>query len=185
MEYLKTRKREEQPATQRATSSAFRGRSIGRADGPDRASRGHFSKKPFYFSEINPRSRVPLRIFCKKLLRFFWNQPAVQKPSHRFLRKPPQIFLKLIYSPTLIIPFFPKKNVWPLDRAHGRARKTSIHINHNRTAQNRIALSLRYVSWDNMYRTFLWCCLVTIIDRQTIVPLFQFPTLNAVWQCRL
>ena len=65
-------------ASQRATSRAFRGRSIGRADGPDRSIRGHFTKNPFYVSEINPRSRGPLIIFCKKHLRLFPNQPAVQ-----------------------------------------------------------------------------------------------------------
>jgi len=68
-------------ARQRATSPAFRCRSIGRADGPDRAIRGHFTKKPFNFSEINPRSRDPLRIFCKKHLRLFPNQPAVPQAS--------------------------------------------------------------------------------------------------------
>jgi len=61
-----------------ATSRAFRGRPIGHADGLDRAIRGHFTKNPFNFSEINPRSRGPLRIFFKKHLRLFPNQPAVQ-----------------------------------------------------------------------------------------------------------
>ena len=132
-----------------ATSSAFRGRSIGRADGPDRASRGRFTKNPFKFSEINPRSRRPLRIFYKKRpvlfpnqrsvqigwalvclkkkdIHFIENQLALPRHSHRFLRKHPQIFLKSKYSPILIISFFfSKKYVWPVDRAHGRARKTS------------------------------------------------------------
>ena len=61
-----------------ATSAAFRGRPIGHADGSDRASRGHFSKKPFYFSKNNPRSKAPHRIFCKKFLILFRNQPVVQ-----------------------------------------------------------------------------------------------------------
>jgi len=43
-----------------ATSRAFRSRSIGRADSPDRTSHGYFSKKPFYFSKINPRSSTRL-----------------------------------------------------------------------------------------------------------------------------
>jgi len=62
-------------------SPAFRGRSIGRADGLDRTIRGHFTKKPFKFSEINPRSRGPLRIFFKKHLRLFRNQPRIPPPS--------------------------------------------------------------------------------------------------------
>jgi len=89
-----------------ATSPAFRGRPIGRADGPDRASRGHFSKKALtfqkstrgpeslsgyfaknssYFFEINPQSSTDvLRVFYKKNLTFFGNQPALHKPSHHF-----------------------------------------------------------------------------------------------------
>jgi hypothetical protein len=43
-----------------ATSPAFRGRSIGRADSPDRADHG---------------------FFAKKALLFFENQPALHKPS--------------------------------------------------------------------------------------------------------
>jgi hypothetical protein len=54
-----------------AMSSAFRGRQIGRADVPDRASHGYFVKKPFYFSEINPRSTGPLSIFYEKHLILF------------------------------------------------------------------------------------------------------------------
>ena len=130
-----------------ATSPAFRGRSIGRADGPDRASRGRFMKNPFKFSKINPRSRRSLRIFYKKYLVLFPNQRSVQtgwalvclkkdlhfienqltlsRHSHCFLRKHPQIFLKSKYNLTLIIFFFSKKYVWPVDHAHGRARKTS------------------------------------------------------------
>ena len=131
-----------------ATSAAFRGRPIGRADGPDRTSRGHFSKKPFCFSEINPRSRFSLRIFCKKLLGLFENQPAVQNgwlPD--FLQKNPYLFRKSTCTPQTLSPFFAKtssdfsqiniqsnfnyifffqkKNVWPVHRAHRRARKTS------------------------------------------------------------
>jgi len=47
-------------AGERATSPAFPGRSIGRTDGPDRANRGIFAKKPSTFSRINPQSRPPL-----------------------------------------------------------------------------------------------------------------------------
>ena len=119
-------------ASQRATSRGFHGRWIGRADGPDQASCGHFSKKPLCFLEINPRSRGPLSIFFKKHLRLFRNQPAVQigwlrvfckedlifienqpalqRPSQQFLRKPPHIFLKSIFKPPLIISLFKKIN---------------------------------------------------------------------------
>ena len=84
-------------ASQRATSLPFCGRSIGRADGPDRASGGKFLKNPLYFSEINPRSRDPLSIFYKKHLRLFRNRPAVQigwalplsLPTHQRRGKPP------------------------------------------------------------------------------------------------
>ena len=98
---------------------------------------GYFARNSSDFFEINPQSRTDaLRVFCKKTLTFSKNRPVLHKPSHRFLRKPPRIFLKSTYSPTLIIPFFPiqsnfdytffsKKNVWPMHRAHGRARKTS------------------------------------------------------------
>jgi hypothetical protein len=40
-----------------ATSPANPGRQIGRADGPDRACFGHFSKKPSHFRRINLQSR--------------------------------------------------------------------------------------------------------------------------------
>jgi hypothetical protein len=116
-----------------AMSPAFRGHSIGRADSPDRSSRGHFAKKTFYFLKINPHSRGPLSIFCENNLRIFRNQPAVQirwasgffsnktfplsknqlalqRPSPKFLRKPPQIFLKSTRNPPFIISFFSKKN---------------------------------------------------------------------------
>ena len=77
--------------------------------------------------QINPQSRTDeLRIFCKKTLPFIKNQPALQRHSQRFFRKPPQIFLKAKYRPPLIISFFPKKCVWPVARAHGRARRTSL-----------------------------------------------------------
>ena len=39
---------------------------MGRVDGPDRASRGLFSKKPSNFSRINPQSMPPLSFFSKK-----------------------------------------------------------------------------------------------------------------------
>ena len=111
------------------TSPIFRGRSIGRADGPDRASRGRFTKNPFQFSKINPRSSRPLRFFftknascyfqidaqsrtdahwfvCKKDLHFIEIQPALHRHSHHFLRKYPLIFLKSKNSPPFIISFF-------------------------------------------------------------------------------
>ena len=127
-----------------ATSPAFRGRSIGRADGPDRASRGRFTKNSFKFSEINPRSRRPLRFFYKKTSRIISKSTLspdrmgtglfAKKTSHRFLRKHHQIFLKSKYSPTLIISFFSlKKYVWPVDRAHRRAKKTSSLKKHGGT----------------------------------------------------
>ena len=60
--------------------------------------------------QINPQSRTDeLRIFCKKTLPFIKNQPALQRHSQRFFRKPPQIFLKSKYRPPLIISFFSQK----------------------------------------------------------------------------
>ena len=44
-------------AGKHATSLAFLGRRIGRADGPDRAFPSYFAKKPSNLREINPRSK--------------------------------------------------------------------------------------------------------------------------------
>ena len=93
---------------------------------PDSLS-GYFAKNSSDYSKINPQSRTDgFRIFCKKTLTFFENQPVLHETSQLFLRKPPQIFLKSTYRPTLIISFFPKKNVWPVACAYGRARRTSL-----------------------------------------------------------
>ena len=71
---------------------------------------GYFARNSSDFFEINPQSRTDaLRVFCKKTLTFSENRPVLHKPSHHFLRKPPRIFLKSTYSPTLIISFFSKK----------------------------------------------------------------------------
>ena len=70
---------------------------------PDRMGTVLFAKKTSTLSKINSRS----------------------PDTHRFLRKHPQIFLKSKYNLTLIIFFFSKKYVWPVDHVHGRARKTS------------------------------------------------------------
>ena len=119
-------------ASQRATSRAFRGRSIRRADGPDRASRGHFSKQFFYFLKINPRSRGPLSIFCKKTPQiiskstrsldrmgsgFFANKtfslskinPCSRDPLNNFYEKLLRFFSNLTFKPPLIISLFLKK----------------------------------------------------------------------------
>jgi len=56
---------------------------IRRVDGPDRASGGHFSKNPFYFFEINPRST-----------------------SQYILQKTPQIISKSTRSPDRMAPGF-------------------------------------------------------------------------------
>ena len=92
-----------------ATSPAFRGRSIGRADGLDRASRGRFTKNPFKFSEINPRSRRPLRIFYKKRLVLFPNQRSVQTGwALVCFQKRPQLYRKSTRAPQTLSPFFAK-----------------------------------------------------------------------------
>ena len=134
-----------------ATSPAFRGRSIGRADGPDRPILGRFTKNPLKFSEINPHSRRPLRIFYKKRLVLFSNQRSVQNGwALVCLQKRPPLYRKSNRAPQTLSPFFAKTSsdfsqikiqpnfdyifffsktyVWPVDRAHGRARKTSKHI---------------------------------------------------------
>ena len=49
-----------------ATSPALLGRRIGRVNGPERARRGFFAKKPSNFSRINPQSRPPLSFFLQK-----------------------------------------------------------------------------------------------------------------------
>jgi len=103
-------------ASQRATSRAFRDRLIGRADGPDRASRGSLRKPSYIFRkstrapdvlsdfftknascyfQIDARSRTDAHWFvCKKDLHFIEIQPALHRHSHHFLRKHPLIFLK-------------------------------------------------------------------------------------------
>ena len=43
-----------------ATPLAFPGRPIGQTDGPDQANSGRFAKEPSIFTEINPRSSLPL-----------------------------------------------------------------------------------------------------------------------------
>ena len=72
---------------------------------PERMPSEFFAKKPLHFSKIDPCSTNPLTIFYENLLGFFSNQHTVQ------------LWLYL---------FFQKKNVWPVHRAHGRARKTSM-----------------------------------------------------------
>ena len=44
-----------------ATSTANRSRRIGRAEGSDRTSFGHFVKRPFYLTEIKPQSKSSSR----------------------------------------------------------------------------------------------------------------------------
>jgi len=70
----------------------------------------YVSKNTSYYFQINPQSRTDgLWFFCKKDLHFIENQPALQRHSQQFLRKPPQIFLKSTYKPPLIISSFKKK----------------------------------------------------------------------------
>jgi len=71
---------------------------------PERMSSGFFAKKPFLLSKINPHSRDTLSDFFENLLKFFSNRNT----------GPPWLYL-----------FFPKKYMWPVARAHGRARRTS------------------------------------------------------------
>jgi len=92
-----------------ATSRAVPGRRIGRADGPDRAKRGHFMKNPFNFLEMNSRSRSPLRIFFKKHLRLFPNKPAIQNGwALFFLQKRPSLYRKSTRAPETLSEFFSK-----------------------------------------------------------------------------
>ena len=51
--------------SQRATSPAFSGRSIGRVDGPDRASSGHFAKNPSVFRK-STRAPEALSVYFQK-----------------------------------------------------------------------------------------------------------------------
>jgi hypothetical protein len=54
-----------------ATSSAVPGRRIGRADGPDEASFGHFVKNSSIFNEINPQSGLSSQTFFVKKSKTF------------------------------------------------------------------------------------------------------------------
>ena len=108
-----------------------------------------FYENPFKFLEINPRSRRPLRNFYKKRLVLFPNQRSVQTGwALVCLQKRPPLYRKSTRAPQTLSPFFAKtssdfsqikiqpnfdyiffsskKYVWPVDRAHGRARKTSV-----------------------------------------------------------
>jgi hypothetical protein len=61
------------------TSRAVPGRRIGRANGPDRAFLGHFTKKKTSnFSKINPQFRASLIKSSIKPLKLYQIQPAVQ-----------------------------------------------------------------------------------------------------------
>src|SRR6185437_3583314 len=58
-------------AGKRATSLAFLGRRIGRADGPDLAFSGHFTQKSSNFLEIQPAVHPSLsKMFSNKPLKF-------------------------------------------------------------------------------------------------------------------
>jgi hypothetical protein len=70
-----------------ATSPAIPGRRIGRADGPDRASFGHFAKKFLIFNEINPQSSLLSQTFLRKNPKLFPKQPAVQPRGFRKIYK--------------------------------------------------------------------------------------------------
>ena len=89
-----------QDILQKNTSDYFEINPQSRTDGL----RVFFSKKPLSLSKISPCSTNPLIIFYANLLGFFSNQHTGQ------------LCLYL---------FFSKKNVWPVARAHGRARRTS------------------------------------------------------------
>ena len=94
---------------QRATSPDFRGRSIGRADGPDRASRSHFTKNPFNCSEINPRSRGTLRIFCKKTYQIISKSTrSLERMGSGFLQKRPSLYQKSTRAPETLSAIFAK-----------------------------------------------------------------------------
>jgi hypothetical protein len=66
-----------------ATSSAVPGRRIGRADGPDEASFGHFVKNSSIFNEINPQSGLPSQTFFVKKTQNF-SKINLQSNLHRF-----------------------------------------------------------------------------------------------------
>ena len=113
-------------------SPAFRGRSIGRVDGPDRASNGHFAKKILLFFENQPSLQRPFQYIFQKTPQtiskstrsldrmgywFFANKtfslskinPCSKDPLNNFLQKPPHMFLKSTFKPPLIISLFLKK----------------------------------------------------------------------------
>ena len=69
-----------------------------------------FQKKPFFFSEINPRSRVPLRIFCKKTLQIILKSTRgpERMASGFFFQKNPYFYRKSTRAPQTLSSFFTK-----------------------------------------------------------------------------
>ena len=86
-----------------------------------------FTKNASYYFQINAQSRPDGHWFvCKKDLHFSENQLALPRHSRRFFAKTSSDFSQIEIQPNFDYIFFPsKKYVWPVDRAHGRARKTS------------------------------------------------------------
>ena len=85
-----------------------------------------FTKNASYYFQINAQSRPDGHWFvCKKDLHFIENQLALPRHSP-FFAKTSSDFSQIKIQPNFdYIFFFSKKCVWPVDRAHGRVRKTS------------------------------------------------------------
>ena len=86
-----------------------------------------FTKNASYYFQINAQSRPDGHWFvCKKDLHFSENQLALPRHSRCFFAKTSSDFSQIEIQPNFDYIFFSsKKYVWPVDRAHGRARKTS------------------------------------------------------------
>ena len=81
-----------------ATSPAFPGRRISRANGPDLAFPGHFANKSSNFIEINPQANLLSQEILQKNPKYFFKiNPWSNFLSQFFLQKKPQTFQK--YDP--------------------------------------------------------------------------------------
>jgi len=92
---------------------------------------GYFARNSDFF-EINPQSRTDaLRVFLQKNPYLFRKSTRAPQTLSPIFAKTSSDFSQInIQSNFDYIFFSKKKNVWPVHRAHGRARKTSLLINH-------------------------------------------------------
>ena len=88
---------------------------------------GYFARNSSDFFEINPQSRTDaLRVFLQKKPYLFRKSTRAPQTLSPFFAKTSSDFSQINIQFNFDYIFFSqKKNVWPVHREHGRARKTS------------------------------------------------------------